>query len=156
LNTHLAAFSKDGTRREQVEQLEEELAALDEDGHRFVLGGDFNLIPPDSEVTADFADVDCQKEDYEPTDYGDKVDVLQSMYDSYTPAIGLEEYRADNRPHLTYSADEEVFWTRKLDYLFTNGNFEPSSGLVHQNAERGGMKTIHRSDHAPLTAVLSE
>lgn len=155
LNTHLSAFSDDGTRKKQVEEVEKELKALDEEGHQFVMGGDFNLIPPGSETANNFEDVDCEDEDFEPTDYSDKLDVLQGIYDSYAAAIPLGKYQQDNRPYLTYSADENVFWTRKLDYLFTNAAFQDGSGLVHQNEVRGGMETLARSDHAPVSAELS-
>lgn len=150
LNTHLSAFSDDGTRRRQVERVEEELEALDRAGEPFVIGGDFNLVPPGTEKTRDFPDVDCADETFDRSDYSDKLDTLEGIYEAWQPAIGLDAYRRDNRPHLTYSADEDVFWTRKLDYLFTNRQFR--NGLTHQNADRGGTRTIHRSDHAPVTA----
>jgi len=154
LNTHFSAFSKDGTRRKQLDQFESELEALDEQDHRFVAGGDLNLIPPGSEVTEEFADVQCEKEDFEAADYSDKTDVLDDLYASWEAAIPLETYREHNEPYLTYTADEDVLWTRKLDYLFTNGDFEDGSGLVHQNERRGGMETIELSDHAPVSAEL--
>lgn len=154
LDTHLAAFSKDGTRRRQVEEVREELETLDSEGHRVLFGGDLNLIPPGSEKTREFADEACDDGSFEPTDYTDKLDVLQPFYDEFEAAIPLEEYRADNAPHFTYGGDEELGWTRKIDYLFTNGSFAPDSGLVHQGPEQGGMGTIGLSDHAPVTAVL--
>ncbi|MFB6350373.1 MAG: endonuclease/exonuclease/phosphatase family protein [Bradymonadaceae bacterium] len=156
LNTHFSAFDQDGTRRKQLEEFEAELKALDDQGQRFVAGGDLNLIPPGSKVTENFADIQCEKEDFEAADYSDKTGALKDLYTAWEPAIPLETYRADNDPYLTYTGDEDVFWTRKLDYLFTNGEFADGSGLVHQNKERGGMATIELSDHAPVTAVLKK
>jgi endonuclease/exonuclease/phosphatase family metal-dependent hydrolase len=154
LNTHLSAFSKDGTRKRQVRKLESMLNSLDRRGEPFVAGGDFNLIPPGSERTADFPDAgDC--EDYEPTDYGDKLDTLGGLYDRYEAAIPLDEYKANNEPYFTFTGREDVFWNRKLDYLLTNRDFVDGSGLVHQSAEQGGMETIGLSDHAPVTATLA-
>lgn len=154
LNTHLSAFSQDGTRCRQLEQLEGELRALDEEGHRFVAGGDLNLIPPGSEVTRDFADAQCEKEDFEAADYSDKVGLLDDMYARWEPAAPLEDYRSNNAPYMTYTGDEEVSWTRKLDYLFTNEDFVEGSGRVYQNEKRGGLDTIDLSDHAPVEATL--
>lgn len=156
LNTHFSAFDQDGTRTEQLEDFEAELAALAEQEQRFVAGGDLNLIPPGSEVTHDFADVQCEKEDFEAADYSDKTGALEELYEQYEAAIPPAEFRRDNAPYLTYTGDEDVFWTRKLDYLFTNGAFVDGSGLVHQNEERGGMETIELSDHAPVSAVLTD
>lgn len=152
VNTHLSAFSEDGTRRRQVRELEEELASIDDSGRRIVAGGDLNLIPPGSERTTDFPDVSCSKEDFEPADYGDKLGVLQGLYDRYRAAIPLEKYRTSNDPYFTYSADADVGWSRKLDYLFTNADWR--DGLVHQGEDRGGLPTLERSDHAPVTGEL--
>jgi len=152
LNTHLAAFSQDGTRQEQVREIEGELGHLDEQGETFVIGGDFNLIPPGSERTRGFPDQQCEKEDFQASDYTDKLDVLEGLYDSYHAAIPLETYHANNEPYFTYTGDVDVGWTRKIDYLFTNGGFRAGSGLVHQGPEQGGMSTLERSDHAPITA----
>ncbi len=154
LNTHLAAFSQDGTRGRQLAELEEEMRALDEEGHRFVAGGDLNLLPPGTEVTGDFADVRCEKEDFEGADYTGTLDLLSEAYSRWEPAIPLEQYRRDNGPHLTYTGDSEVGWTRKLDYLFTNADVRDGSGIVYQNARRGGIETIELSDHAPLGATI--
>ncbi len=154
LNTHLSAFSKDGTRRKQVDTLESILDSHNRQEHDFVAGGDFNLIPPGSERTADFPD-EGHCEDYEPTDYGDKTDTLADLYDRYDAAIPLDQYRADNRPYLTFTSDENGPWNRKLDYLFTNRDFTSDSGLVHQDKEQGGLETLPLSDHAPVTGRLA-
>jgi len=46
----------------------------------------------------------------------------------------------------------DVAWG-KLDYLFSNSHFLFGSAMVHQDVEHGGMETLSRSDHAPLTAT---
>ena len=76
------------------------------------------------------------------------------LYERYRPAISLADYRDDNRRHCTYSGQGDVFWCRKLDYLFTNGEFVENSAMTHQNADRGGMETMSLSDHAPLSAEI--
>jgi len=154
LNTHLSAFSTDGTRLRQLRRIETELAHLDERSQPFVFGGDLNLIPPGSETTRDFADERCEREDFEPTDYTDRESALEGLYDSYDAAVPLDRYRENNAPHFSYTGDPGVGWTRKLDYLFTNRRFREGSGLVHQGPEQGGMETLERSDHAPVTAEL--
>ena len=151
VNTHLSAFSKDGTRRRQVEVLLDELEALDEAGERFVAGGDFNLIPPGSRQTSDFPDMTC--DDYQATDYADKVDVLEPLYERYQPAVTLASYRADNDPYFTFTSDPDGFWNRKLDYLFTNMRFRAESTRVLQD-EGSGLETMPLSDHAPMVGEL--
>lgn len=152
VNTHLSAFSKDGTRRRQVEVLIDTLRELDEAGERFVAGGDFNLIPPGSNQTSDFPDMTC--DDYEATDYADKLDVLMPLYESYEPAISLSDYRADNEPYFTFTSDPEGFWNRKLDYLFTNLRFRSDSGRVLQGPKTG-IETMPLSDHAPIVGEVA-
>ena len=48
LNIHASAYSKDGTKKEQIDIFKGELDDLDSEGLLFVAGGDFNAIPPNS------------------------------------------------------------------------------------------------------------
>lgn len=153
LNTHLSAFSRDGTRARQVDRVMEEAELLDNVNERFVMGGDFNLIPPGSEKTRDWPDMKCEGE-YSGDDYSENLETLLPVYGTYQAAIPLEDYRADNSPYFTFTSDPEGFWNRKLDYLFSNGAIVEGSGLVHQSEERGGVETMPLSDHAPVSVEL--
>lgn len=151
LNVHVDAYSHDGTKRIHIDLFKEELDRLDAAGRRFVAAGDLNTLPPGSENQHIFADAVCEDEEFIADDYREESDWLADFYEDYQPAIPLEDYQADNEPYFSHSVSGDVFWNRKLDYIFTNGAFVEGSGLTHQDASSGGMETMPLSDHAPLS-----
>lgn len=154
VNIHTEPFANDGTKRRQLEQFHGELDRLDRAGTTFVAGGDLNSLAPGTAQQHGFVDVVMEDEDFQGGDYRQQDDWLTSLYEHYTPAVDLDDYHRDNRPHCTHSTSKEVFWNRKLDYLFTNGEFVAGSALTHQDHSRGGMKTMLLSDHAPVSVSL--
>lgn len=156
-NIHTVAFATDDTKAKQLADFDRELARLDEQGKFFVAGGDLNTIPPGSQRTHDFPDVACNGDDFQADDFDADLDqgLLEGLYAHYQPAIPLADYKADNAPYLTHTTDKATFWSRKLDYLFTNAAFVPGSGLVHQDEASGGMETMPLSDHAPMTVEMA-
>lgn len=155
VNTHLEAFSADDTKLRQLHVLQEELAALDAAGERFVLGADLNTVPPGTARRSGFDDKACPDDsEFDATDFTREEGWVDPLYAAYHEAIPLAAYRADNRPYFTHTTDGDGFWNRKIDYLFTNGRWLPGSGLTHQDAASGGMETMPLSDHAPITATL--
>jgi endonuclease/exonuclease/phosphatase family metal-dependent hydrolase len=151
INTHLEAFSEDGTKQTQIGILEEELMALDAAGATFVAGGDFNSLPRDSEQLSDFAD-ECDGL-FKGDSYVGEEDFLDTLFSEYSSAMPADEYSADNAPWFSFSGDG-VEWTRTLDYLFTNASWVDGSGVVHQDVDQGGIETIQWSDHAPVSALF--
>jgi len=152
LNTHTSAFSTDGTKEKQLAQIKAEADQLQAAGTPFVLGGDFNSLPPSTQQTKDFADDVCPKDsDFSTNDFSGETDILLPFYD-YTPVIPLADYAADNTDYFTFTSDKNGFWNRKLDFMFTNASFK--AGLVHQDVSRGGIATMPLSDHAPISGVL--
>lgn len=148
---HAEAYSKDGTKREHIERFKAELDAAP----GLVIGaGDLNTLPPGSEKVSGFPDSVCEDEDFIADDYSAESDWLAPLYDAYTPAISLEDYRADNARYFTHTTDSEGFWNRTLDYVFTNASVVPGSGMVHQDTAHGGMETMPLSDHAPVTVEI--
>jgi hypothetical protein len=76
LNTHLSAFSNnDGTLFEQVGQIDRHLMALEDSGVAWVLGGDFNALPPGDDV---------KRLAEEGASYGPETPMTK-LYDRYTP-----------------------------------------------------------------------
>jgi endonuclease/exonuclease/phosphatase family metal-dependent hydrolase len=155
--SHASAYDKDGTRDEQIAIIKEEVDLLDDAGSRFVLGADFNAIPPGSinYIASLFPDrPDNLPEDFELEDYD--VTDLQEFYDEYYSAVPLEDYNAEEdgdyfSPYYTHSIKiipGEIDWNRKLDYLFTNYNgWIADSDTTHQD-------TRELSDHCPVSAEL--
>lgn len=152
VGVHAAAYSQDGTKKKHIDRFKQELDDLSAQGT--VIGaGDLNALPPDSEQVRDFDDSVCT-EMFEADDYAEEAQWLLPLYADYSPAITQEQYAADNSRYFSHTTSKDGFWNRKLDYLFTNGAFEENSGITHQNEAQGGMNTMLRSDHAPLSATF--
>ncbi len=153
VNTHLEAFSDDGTKPTQIGLLVDELMNLDASGATFVAGGDFNSLPPGSEVLKEFADECTDGFAGKGDNYEGEEEFLDDLFDNFSSAMPVDDYAADNAAWFSFSGDG-VEWTRTLDYLFTNATWVEDSGLVHQDVEQGGTETIQWSDHAPISAAL--
>jgi endonuclease/exonuclease/phosphatase family metal-dependent hydrolase len=151
---HADAYSKDGTKRQHIERFKQELDRL-ADGNNTVIGvGDLNTLPPGTDKQFGFPDSVCQDPEFVADDYRPEADWLTSLYADYTPEIPLEDYQADNASYFSHTVDKNGFWNRKLDYIFTNAEVVPGSGLVHQDVAHGGVETMPLSDHAPVTVEL--
>ncbi len=155
ITTHTSAYSTDGTRLKQLKEIKKEIDGVAAKGKKFVLGGDFNTLPPNTVVFEKFDDGACDDDpDFATHSAKDELDYMNLFLDTYEPAISQADYDADNSPYFSFTSDKNGFWNRKLDYLFTNGDFLDHSGLVHQNSERGGAETMPLSDHAPVSVRL--
>ena len=151
VNTHLTAFAQDDTKNQQARLFKDHLDGLRARDKDFIAAGDLNTVPPGSQRRKDFADVKaCPEDILKASDYSDEVGLLDGYYEDFEAAIPLSEYRSNNEPYFSYTGDEDGFWNRKLDYIFSSRQLK--DGLVHQDRERGGMKTMPLSDHAPVTA----
>ena len=143
LNTHASAFAKDDTKKKQLEIIKQYADSLNQKGEQFILGGDFNSLPPFSAQTSKFPDSACTDGEFEADDYSKETDWMMPFYNCYQAAIPLNEYKLNNVEHCTHTTDKNGFWNRKLDYIFTNGKFV-----------KGSEKTLQQwmkvSDHAPI------
>jgi len=155
LNVHLTAFATDDTKRRQVDVLHGEISRLATAGYPLIVGGDFNLLPPTSDST-DFCFEDiCPGESFhgpgdnprhkEGSNYTPEIGWMQVFYDTLKPEIPLERYALNQRRYFTHHTRPDVFWDRKLDYLFTNREWIPNSDSTYQNG-------ISLSDHAAVSA----
>jgi len=157
LCTHTSAYSTDGTKKEQLDLIKEKVASLDTNGERFILGGDFNNLPPNTSKHCDFDDDACTTESGFGTQscevLAEELPNMNIFIDSYDEAISQARYDADESKFYSFTSDKDGFWNRKLDYVFTNGNFVENSGLVHQDISTGGFNTMAVSDHAPVSAT---
>lgn len=154
VDVHTEAFSNDGTKKRQIDLFKSELDRIGDADALVVGGGDLNTLPPGTDKRSDFEDVVQTDEDFLGADFRDEVDWLDALYRDYQPAIRLDDYRTDNASYCTHSSTGEVFWCRKLDYLFTNGRFVHRQSMTHQDVASGGVETMPLSDHAPVSSVL--
>jgi endonuclease/exonuclease/phosphatase family metal-dependent hydrolase len=151
---HADAYSKDGTKRQHIDRFAQELDRLAASGATVIGVGDLNTLPPGTQKQFGFPDSVCDDEEFVADDYREEADWLTPLYDAYTPEIPLAAYQADNASYFSHTVDKDGFWNRKLDYVFTNADVVPGSGLVHQDTAHGGMETMPLSDHAPVTVEL--
>jgi len=155
LNTHTSAYSTDGTKKLQLEKVKEKSSELASNGKTFILGGDFNNLAPNTQNYCNFNDDVCEGE-FATQACDVLIEELPNMkifIDDFNEAISQARYDADESKFYTFTSDKDGFWNRKLDYIFTNGNFELNSGLVHQDVSTGGFETMPLSDHAPVSVV---
>ncbi len=139
MNTHLEAFAQGyDTLQKQVEKTREMLKQLDEAKKPWIIGGDFNLLPPDQ-----LAHLDCKsRQEYQPETE------LQSLYNQFQMAPSLQQLSDEKQSWLTYFANDPKISNadRTLDYLFYADCLQSKNAAVNQS---GGFGC---SDHAPLSA----
>ena len=163
---HTEAYDQDGTKRRQIEQIHAETSA---ETLPFVLGGDFNELPPTALKLKDFPDEEpsTQGTPYEQPPY--TPEIMQKFYDEMEPWISLEEYgttEPEQRRYYTHSVlgpdstdndGNPGFWNRTLDYLFVSRgqSWKPFSTDVLQEPGRLGIASnpLRLSDHAPVAGT---
>lgn len=157
INTHLTAFATDDTKKKQIDMLMKELDGITSEGSDFVLGGDFNLLPPNSDSTDYCFEEMCSDESYhnpgddpfhkEGSNYTPEITWMQPLYDSYFPAVSLSEYGGNQQEYFTHTTRVDSDWDRKLDYLFTNMSWKTGSAFTNKDG-------INLSDHAAVSSIL--
>jgi endonuclease/exonuclease/phosphatase family metal-dependent hydrolase len=138
LNTHLDAFPEEpDTMRKQVAKVQQVLENLEDQDIPWVIGGDFNLLPPGFKVFS----MDSYSESSE----------LTPLFSSYSSFPSLEQATSANpEPWLThFPNDPSVNAPDKIiDYYFYSDDFEMQDAEVMQGV------TWTYSDHLPLKATF--
>jgi endonuclease/exonuclease/phosphatase family metal-dependent hydrolase len=176
---HTEAYDQDGTKQKQIQQIHDVVKA---EPNPFVLGGDFNELPPVCDERAPagtpescegrlrlagFLDeraasrgTSFEQPPYTPS-------VMKRFYDDFTPSISLARYGvgdANQRPYFTHSVlgpdganddGQPGFWNRTLDYLFVRQTDTWSATDVLQEPGRLGItgNPLRLSDHAPVVGT---
>ncbi len=139
LNTHLEAFSKQSdTLQKQVDYVRGLLDDLTQQQTPWVIGGDFNLLPPSQYNTLQPKQRAYYRPETELCDLTDQFPCVPSNMD-------IKE--APSKWYSFYSNDPEVTEPdRTLDYLFYSPMLTCTSKTVRQH------DTANISDHYPIIA----
>jgi endonuclease/exonuclease/phosphatase family metal-dependent hydrolase len=140
LNTHLEAFPK-GTdvMARQVDHVLMRLDSLDQMGVPWIIGGDFNLLPPGQWGRLDLEEKGCHREPSE----------ISAIYERYDGVPALSSASGERmRDFMTFTRriGGDRVPIRTLDYFFTSPKVRIKEYAVRQT----GVK--HLSDHLPLVA----
>ena len=133
---HTAAYDQDATDTEdgtKVKQLKQIYDVVTAEELPFVLGGDFNELPPTAAKTESFPDERTTPvcgEDFEQPPY--TPEAMSRFYEALNPWISLDRYgitepeQSRYYTHTVLGMDEvnefgeAVTWNRTLDYLFSS------------------------------------
>jgi endonuclease/exonuclease/phosphatase family metal-dependent hydrolase len=142
LNTHLDAFPN-GTdvMERQVSKLSRFLTHLDEQKRPWIIGGDFNLLPPGQRARLP---VETRVAYAEPS-------AITQIYRSYQGVPTIHDATAremDQFFTFTRRSDFKRIPSRTLDYLFT----APSISVEKYGVRQNGM--LELSDHLPVVAEV--
>ena len=137
---HTEAYDVDGTKADQIAHIKE---LLDQEALPFVVGGDFNELPPTAARLEGFPDEReealCSDEFTQPP-Y--TPEVMRPFFDELQPSIPLELYGAEEGAqarfytHSVLGPDEDNGrgwqgeWNRTLDYLFASPQSAWRAGSV--------------------------
>ncbi len=170
---HTEAYDEDGTKQAQIEQIHEVVQATE---GPWLLGGDFNELPPTALKTQDFLDERTEPvcgEDFEQPPYTPAV--MAPFFADFAPWIELARFgdtpaaQARLFTHSVLGPDEvneagvAGDWNRTLDYLFASPGtaWDPATTDVLQRAGQPVAQTgwvleadpLRLSDHAPVFGV---
>jgi len=142
LNTHLSAFSKGtDTIQKQVAEIDSHLTSLNEKGIPWVIGGDFNLLPPHSYQLL----AEEQRQNHESES------AIAILYQQHSAIPLLSETQSEQRESwFTYFPNDPRVSQpdRTIDYYFYSPQVQATQAYVEQN------KSLTLSDHMPIIATF--
>ena len=142
LNLHLEAFPEDSdVMQKQVMQLDTVLTGLCEENHRFVAGGDFNLLPPGQRIRLSPDKATAYRQDTEMALFYAKYQVIPSLTNVDGPMHSDWFTHFPNGPG---AAGPD----RTIDYFVLSSQSRVLDAHVRQH------DTLRISDHLPLVVVL--
>ena len=159
MNTHLSAFATDDTKKRQLDKVLAIAESYNTETTDVVIGGDFNLLPPNAD-SLDFCDEDAcpgevfhvqgaDPEHKEGSNYAPEITWMQPFYDRFQPAVTLAQHAANPARWFSHAVDVAKPFDRHIDHLFASNMWVADGAVVYQE---GAWRS--RSDHAPFRAVL--
>jgi endonuclease/exonuclease/phosphatase family metal-dependent hydrolase len=160
---HAEAYDQDGTKQKQIAQV---LELARRETLPFVIGGDFNELPPGAVKTTGFPDEhpSAKGTEFEQPPY--TPEVMRPFFDELVPYIPLSDYGATAEsqgryfshtvagPNVIDLTGQPGFWNRTLDYLFASRGTSWASGesdVLQRNGRMGIVSDpLWLSDHAPV------
>ncbi len=164
---HTEAYDRDGTKQKHIQQIFDELSS---EKLPFIIGGDFNELPPSALKLSDFPDENPRAKgtDYEQPPY--QPEQLQKFFDGFAPYLPLSEYGSNSEQQRRYFSHSVIgpktngtdgqpgFWNRTLDYWFaTKGSLwvDGKSDVLQTSGRQGILvDPLFLSDHAPIVGTL--
>ena len=163
---HTEAYDTDRTKAKQTDQI---FQLMTDEPLPFVVGGDFNAIPPGSVKVSSFNDEhpDSLGTEFEqpPYDLGDMV----PFFEAFLPHVGLGHYGTtleQQKRYFTHSVighdrigsqGQPGFWNRQLDYLFVRAPDRWRAGTTDTLQRPGDSGIISDpmtlSDHCPVVGT---
>lgn len=154
-NVHLEAFSTDDTKKRQVDVVLNFMNKCNQESKSLVIGGDFNLLPPNSKKSDYCIDDMCPDEHFhgdgdnpfhkEGSFYTPEINWLNPFFQDYHASLGLDRYLNTNI-YFTHTTNPKTSWDRTLDYLFSNREWVNDSHTVYSN-----LRAL--SDHAAVSCL---
>jgi endonuclease/exonuclease/phosphatase family metal-dependent hydrolase len=145
ITTHLDAFAQgNNTMDLQVQAVDTLLGALEKEGRPWVIGGDFNLLPPEKALQTQLAA--GHQSYYNPESE------IKRLYDRYAVIPSAQEASgAEQANWYTYLPNDPAipYLDRTLDYLF----FAKNVSLGAHSVRQGDTQRI--SDHMPVIGVFT-
>lgn len=143
LNTHLEVPKRGAeVKQKEVAEIDRQLEKLNQEGLPWVLGGDFNLLPP-----GQFKQLqEDQKSNFRA------VSEIKLLFDKYQVVPGLTDLSGDDdRQWLTKFINDpcETEPDRTLDYIFFADRMTLKNAYVRQH------DTVTISDHFPVIAEFN-
>lgn len=138
LNAHLSAFSRgDGTLSRQLAECEEAATAALRAGHRVILAGDFNALPPG----------DDPSRLPDPGEYAEKISPITPLLAHWSSPCTADAYALDPQRYRSYVPWGSNEPDRVLDWLLHG------VGVIVEDY-RIDRRFVGLSDHLPLVARI--
>jgi len=142
LTTHLSAFAKgSNTLPQQIKQIDQHLQSLKQAETPWVIGGDFNLLPPDTYYLL----AESQREPHE------EKSAITTLYRNYPAIPNYKQTQSSTRANwFSYNPNDPRVNTadRTIDYYF----YSPKLSLQHAFIENKKFTAL--SDHLPMIATF--